>query len=85
MNALKELYEHYTISEEYAALGTIPEMETAFKEIEDWAKQLSKEDCGKLEELVNTHTATVELQGFVYGFRYGVQIMSECMPKGGVQ
>ena len=46
MNALKELYEHYTISEEYAALGTIPEM--AFKEIENWAKQLSKEDYSKL-------------------------------------
>ena len=58
-------------------------MDGAFADITDWAKRLNEEDYGELEVLINSHTATVEMQGFVYGFRYGVQIMTECLLKGG--
>ena len=85
MSTLRELYGIYGGSEEYAGFGEVREMRAARAKIKDWAKGMSKDDYCELEGLVTACACAGEQQGFIYGFRYGVQIMSECLPKGGEQ
>lgn len=83
MQILKDLYYHYSDSKDCAILGEMPEIKAAFAEIQEWAKHFDKDDYLKFEELILAHGAANELQGFVYGFRYGVRLMIECLPEGG--
>ena len=85
MSTLRELYKLYGGSEEYNEFGEVKEMKITRAKIKDWAKEMSEEDYFELERLVTAHACAGEIQGFIYGFRYGVQIMNECLPKGGEQ
>ncbi|MCL2578159.1 MAG: hypothetical protein FWE27_08955 [Defluviitaleaceae bacterium] len=81
MELLKHLFYDFISSGDDEKLGKIPEIAIAFGKLNDWAKSLDEDGYNDFEELVSGHGTTCKLQGFIYGFRYGVQLMAECFPK----
>lgn len=76
---IKELYYDFNNNEEYARLGELPEVKDADAKICGRMKCSDKEEYLEIEELITALGAASEMQGFVYGFRYATQLMSECM------
>lgn len=56
----------------------IPEVTESCNNFDAWAAGLDTENAGKAEDLCNIVKSSCELQGFIFGFQYAMQLASEC-------
>ena len=74
MDMLQDLYcNHVSNDEKYAQLGPIPEVVKAEAEAADFMGNTLES-----EEIINGIAATNEMQGWIRGFQYAMQLMAAC-------
>jgi hypothetical protein len=79
MDTLKKLYGLYAATGAYDAPVEIPEITLAFEKIKTIIRSLDKDVRYDLDTLITEHGAANEMQGFIFGYRLAVRLMSECM------
>jgi len=79
MEKLREMYYEFNGSDEFMELGDLPETVKARDELYDNVlSHIGEDDYTDAEFTVAGFAAENEAQGFIYGFRHAVQIMTEC-------
>lgn len=79
MEELKDLYwKYFNNRPEYAALGEMPEVQKAIAEAD-----LFMGDSPETEEIILALRSTCEMQGWIYGFKYAMQLIAACGVMGG--
>jgi len=74
MDMLKDLYyNHVSNDEKYAQLGSMPEVIEAEAEAADFMGNTLES-----EEIINGIATTNEMQGWIRGFQYAMQLMAAC-------
>lgn len=94
VDALKQLYYQYFINYIGGELEVMPEAQTAAKELnaflekhimgEEFSEVFPRIISHEIEELITALAAANEMQGWIYGYVFAMQMFAACRVEGGV-